>query len=356
MPNVTSQALGLAPGTPLLISDSAEPTTIRVLHYSAEAVLEEEGVSVQRAASLRGPGTVTWVDVVGLAGVDQIVALCEVFGVHPLTLEDILDSTTRPKLDDYGGTLFVVLGMVDMPAVDADHPGGGEMTREGVSLVVGDHFVLTFQERPGDVFGPVRERIRSGRGRVREESAGFLSYALVDAIVDALLEVIEGVGSRVEAMQDEVLHGSDQETPEEIFGLKSDLLFLRKALAPQRDALAALLRSDARVLDPITRTYLRDAVDHIEQVVDLVAMYSDMTSSVMDLHLSMMSHRMNQVMHVLTVLTAVFVPLSFLTGLYGMNFDHMPELHHPLGYPALWLLMLSISGGMMLFFRRKKWL
>ncbi|MFT4622150.1 MAG: magnesium transporter [Myxococcota bacterium] len=353
--SVSERTRGLAPGTPVLTDGDSSTTRIRVYDYGPDHFSEVDGATVAEARQLRGADSVTWVDVVGLRSVATIQELCEAFGVHPLSVEDVVDVSTRPKLDDYGDFLFFVTKVVHLVTL-ADSPGGSEMTAEQVSIVVGPRFVLTFQEQEEDVFEGVRRRLTSADSRIRGRGADYLAYSLLDALVDGLRHVVEHMGELVETLEEEVLTRSDDMTPTEIHGLKQDLLFLRKALHPTRDALAALIRSESDLLSESTRLYLRDAQDHLLQSVDLVGVYREITIGMMDVYLSMVAHRTNEVMRVLTVLTAIFVPATFIAGVYGMNFDTMPELHHPLGYPVAWAVMTVLALIQLGFFRRRGWL
>ncbi len=356
-PSIASMTAGLVPGTPVLTAHTqATETRLRIFDYSEHAIHEATDVTVADAARLRGTASVTWVDAVGLGDLTLISELCDAFDIHPLSIEDVADVTTRPKLDDYDDFLFLVLKMVHVAPPDPAHPGSFVESVEQVSFVLGPDFVITFQEQEEDVFEPVRERLRRLHGRIRSREADYLAYALVDALVDGLLHAVERVGERVEILEAEVLTHSDKETPREIHRLKQDLLTLRKALYPQRDALAAVIRSDSTLIATTTFTFLRDAHDHLVQITDLIGMYREMASGLMELHLSMGSHKMNEVMKLLTILAAIFVPLTFVTGVYGMNFQHMPELAWTWGYPTVWGVMILVIALQLLFFKIRGWI
>jgi magnesium transporter len=341
--------LGLVPGTPVLV-DEAAPTRLRLFDYRADALTERRFDSIEEAAALRGTDSVTWVDVVGLSDLDQIGALAKAFGVHPLSLEDVADVTTRPKLDDYGDFVFLVLQMVQP---DVDDPE--VLDDEQVSIVLGPDFVLTFQERKGDVFDPVRRRLQTNQGRLRKRGADYLANALVDALVDGLIAVVERVENDVEALERDVLLEQPEDAVMRIYKLKRQLRVLHKHVVPQRDAVAKFHRCETPLVSSSTRVYLRDVLDHLEQITLEVSLARETTVGLMDLHLAMTSHRTNEAMGVLTVLTALFAPPTFLAGLYGMNFTWMPELSFWFGYPIA-LAMMGVSSFAMWFaFRRRGW-
>lgn len=337
--------VGLVPGTPVLHDEDAQPTRMRLFDYGADRLHEQDGVDVATAAALLGSESVTWVDVVGLENVERITELAQAFGVHPLYVEAVVDVESRPKLVDHPEVLFLVLKMVH-------RDGSGA---EQVSIVLGADFVLTFQEREGDVFEPVRRRLRMAGGRIRERGSDYLAFALADAVVDGLLSVAEAAEDRVEALEDEVLAASLDDAPLEIYTLKRELRFLHRLARPQRDAIAALTRSDTPLIRPRTRVYLRDVQDHLERIDHVLSSARESAAALLELHLSMVSHRMNESMHVLTVLTAMFAPPTFLAGLYGMNFRWMPELDVTLGYPLVLMVMVLASAAMWWTFRRKGW-
>ncbi len=344
---------GTAPGT---LVPAEAPTTakvrIRVLHYDEENLEERELASADECAAYRGSGGVTWINVDGLHDVSQLQKLGEIFGLHPLALEDVLNVGQRPKLDEYDEQQFIVM---------KDLGWDGHIRSEQMSFFLGADYVITLQEEPGDCFDPVRERLRKGKGRLRRCGADYLAYALVDALVDQAFPLLEKVGERIEELEAEVLENPSRETLLGIREVKHALLLIRRAAWPQREVIHAMQREDSRFVKKETRVYLRDLYDHTIQILDMIESYRDVTAGMLDVYLSSLSHRMNEVMKVLTIIATIFIPLTFVVGLYGMNFNthaspwSMPELNWPFGYPLVLLVMLGMAAGMVLYFRRKGW-
>jgi magnesium transporter len=331
------------------------PPQIRVLAYGPDDWVEEEVTEVAALAAYRESWPVVWVDVTSVGDESMLQALQELFGLHRLALEDVVNLGQRAKVEPYDEHLFIV---VRAPA----HCSGGEHDTESeqVSLFVGHGFILTFQERPGDCFVPVRERVRTGKGIIRRAGADYLAYALVDATVDAYFPVLERLGERLEELEDKVVLEPDQSIVREIHAARSDLLNLRRTVWPHRDAINSLLREGAPFIQEETTVYLRDCYDHAVRIIDLVETYREISSDLMSTYLSSLSNRMNEVMKVLTMIATIFIPLSFLAGLYGMNFDtrspwNMPELGWAYGYPAVLGLMVVIAVGFVVYFQRKGW-
>ena len=299
---------------------------------------------------MRGKRTVTWVNVDGIHLLAETAAMGDCLELHPLVLEDVANTNQRPKAEDYGDYLYVVLKML---AYDDE---ANQTTSEQISLVLGPDYVVSFQERPGDVFGAIRERIRSAKGRIRKMGADYLAYCLLDALVDNYFVVLEKIGDRIEFFEDQLVTEPTAGTLHEIHNLKREMIFLRKSVWPLREVIGALQRGESKLIQDSTGIYLRDVYDHTIQVIDTAETFRDMLSGMLDIYLSSVSNRMNEVMKVLTVIATIFIPLTFLAGVYGMNFKHMPELQWVWAYPALWLVMLAIALVMLLYFHRRKWL
>ncbi len=346
---------GTAPGTlsPLTVH-RVERVSISVLEYGPDRVAEWQASGAEEIATRREGLPVLWIDVVGLQDVALLSALGEQFGLHPLALEDVLNTGQRPKMEPYEDHLFVVMKLM--------HSSTGRMESEQISLFLGERFVITFQEIPGDVFDPVRQRIRTAQGRIRRMGPDYLAYALLDSLVDHCFPVLEEFGERLEDLEQEVVEEPDRETVGLIHAAKRDLLVLRRATWPQREVVSALERFESPLVSKEIRVYLRDLYDHTIQVLDMVETYRDLATGLLDIYLSSVSNRMNEVMKVLTVLASIFIPLTFLAGIYGMNFDprasrwNMPELEWAYGYPAFWVMAAVIVLIMLLVFRRKRWL
>lgn len=343
---------GAPPGS-LVVDPHAPLPIIRVIAYGSEAVHEELVEDVSRIGSYLGRQPVTWVNVDGLGDAAVIRKLGEIFGIHRLALEDIINSHQRAKVDQYDNHLFVVGRMVEM----ADH-----VETEQLSLFLGKSYVLTFQERVGDAFDPVRERIRKAGGRVRNAGPDYLAYALIDAFIDNYFPVLEKYGERLESIEEDVLSRPEPVLVSRMHEVKRDLLTLRRAIWPLRETVNSLVREPSLFISDETRVYFRDCYDHTIQIIDLLENYRDVASGLMEVYLSSVSNRLNEIMKILTMFTAFFIPLSLIAGIYGMNFNtarspfNMPELNWYLGYPFVLGLMATVALGMVTFFRRKGWL
>lgn len=344
--------VGAAPGT--LISDpEASPPTIRAIGFGPDGLEEVEVETGEDVARLRGRWPVLWIDVVGVGHAESIRTLGDVFGLHPLALEDVVNVHQRPKVEEYPDHLFAVTRSATLEE---------RVDTEQISLFVGRDWVVTFQERAGDAWEPVRDRLRTGRGRIRGSGAGYLFYALLDAVVDGYYPLLEEFGTRLELLEEAVIDEPREELVGVMHAARRDALALRQAMWPMREAMGQLYRDESDFVDDDTRVYLRDAYDHTIQVLDLLENYREMASSLLEVYLSSVSHRMNEVMKVLTIIATIFIPLTFIAGIYGMNFDpsasplNMPELGWYWGYPAVWAVMILIVLGLVWFFRRKGWL
>jgi magnesium transporter len=286
----------------------------------------------------------------GLHEIEVIQQVGECQGLHPLVLEDILNTDQRPKLEDFGDYLYIVLKMFLKGE-------GTDISTEQVSLILGVNFVISFQEGiKGDVFDPVRERIRNDKGKLRSMGADYLAYSLMDAIVDNYFVVLEETEERIELLEEEVMVAPSAETVRKLHRLKRDMIFLRKAVWPLREVLAAMTRRESKLISDQVALYLRDVYDHVIQVIDIIEVSRDILSGMLDIYLSSMSNRLNEVMKFLTVIGTIFMPLTFLVGVYGMNFKHLPELEWRYGYYAVWIFMVALSVAMILYFKRKRWL
>ena len=341
---------GLSSGTLVHVGErKVENVRITVIDYDAENVYEKEAASVEECYRFRDTSTVTWINIDGLHEPEVIGKLGGHFGLHPLVLEDILNTTQRPKMEDLGGAVYLVLKMI----------GTGpdcEIVTEQLSLIFGPNYVLSFQERPGDVFDPVRERIRKGLGRLRKMGPDYLAYALLDAVVDEYFVVLEALGERIETLEDDLIANPNRKTLRDIHELKSRMLYLRKSIWPLRDAVGRLERAETPLIRESTVIYIRDVYDHMIQVIDNIETFREMLSGILDIYLSSVSNRMNEVMKVLTIIGTIFIPLTFIAGVYGMNFKFMPELEWRGAYFVVWGVMIAVGISLVFFFKRKKWL
>jgi magnesium transporter len=342
---------GVPPGTVIYLGDlPADGVKLTLIRFSEEYFEEKVIQSIDEALPLPDDKSVTWLNVDGLHDTAVIERLGELIGIHPLVLEDIVSTRQRPKFEDQESYLYIVLRMLSY--IDETE----EIDSEQVSLLVGPRYVVSFQERVGDVFDPIRERLRQGKGRIRKLGPDFLAYALLDVIVDNYFHILEKVGDRVEEMDDRIITDPDPQTLQDIRALKREMIFLRKAVWPLREVVSALERLESQLIAKTTRQYLRDIYDHTIQVIDTIEALRDMISGILDIYLSSMSNRMNEVMKVLTIIATIFIPLTFIAGIYGMNFDFMPELHIRWAYPVVWGVMAAVTLVMVHYFRRKKWL
>ncbi|NIM49621.1 MAG: magnesium/cobalt transporter CorA [Gemmatimonadales bacterium] len=336
---------GAVPGT-LVAPPEALPPRITVMAFGPEEFRETEVASVAEVQRHVGSAPVVWVNVDGLGDTNTVQALGEMFQIHPLALEDVFNIRHRPKLEEYDDQLFIMTRMASL---------GERFEHEQLSMFIGLGYVLTLQERPGDCLQPVRARLREKRGHLRHRGVDYLAYAILDAVVDSYFPVLEEYSERLEALQEEILTHPASDTIARVQAARHDLLALRRSVWPQREFLSALAREETPLITERTQLYLRDAYDHAVRIVDLLDTYREIANGLSDLYLSSVSNRMNDVMKVLTIIATIFIPLTFMAGIYGMNFAHMPELQWKLGYPVLLVIMLLLGVGLLALFRRKGW-
>jgi magnesium transporter len=352
-----SKKLGMKPGAVVYVGrDRAETVAIDVIDYSDSEHSVSSNVSIEDADKYRGSKTISWLNVDGIHDPTLVEKLGERFDIHALVLEDIVNTGQRPKLEDTEGYIFVSLKML----LGFDEKG--DIESEQISVLFGKQWVLTFQETGKDVFEPVRQRIVKTTPRVRFMSSDYLAYALIDSVVDHYFVLLESIGNQIETLDDEISENLTQDHLGSIRKLKRQLIFMRKAVWPLREVIGGLGRLETKLVKDSTNLYLRDLYEHVIQVIDTVETYRDMVSGLLDLYHTGIANRMNEVMKVLTIFASIFIPLGFLAGVYGINFDtsgspfNLPELGFKYGYIMFWALALIIGGGLFLFFRRKKWL
>lgn len=346
-----SKKSGLPPGTLVHIGEKkAETPKITVMDYDETHFQEKEIKTIEECFIFKDKPTVTWMNVDGLHQVEILEKLGECYGLHPLVLEDILNTDQRPKMEDYGEYIYIVLKALDY------NDKSNEIETEQISLILGSNFVFSFQEREGDTFDPIRDRIKTGKGRIRRMGADYLAYALLDSIIDNYFIILEKLGEKIELLEEKLVTQPAPETLRTIHHLKREMIFLRKAVWPLREVINGLERGESSLIKESTRVYLRDVYDHTIQTIDTIETHRDMVSGMLDIYLSSVSNRLNSVMKVLTIIATIFMPLTFLAGVYGMNFKYMPELGWRWGYPFIWLVMIGIGVCMLIFFRKKKWL
>ena len=340
--------VGASPGT-LMISEDAPPPSIRMISYDANESHELEIKDAEQLVSALERDNVTWIDVQGFGDETMIRRIGEIFSIHPLAMEDVVNMPQRPKAETYEGQVLIVTRMVRV--TDSD---GVDM--EQVTVMLGKSYVLTFQERIGDILDPVRQRIRAGTGRIRRSGPDYLAYAIVDTIVDGYYPVVEVLGDHLEQLETVVIESPSSDALRELNRTKNMLVNLRRAVWPQREAVSSLIRDDNPLVSDDVRIFLRDTYDHCVQTAEVIEMYREMSTGLMNTYLSSIANRTNDVMKVLTIMASIFIPLTFLAGIYGMNFEHMPELHVRWAYPAVWAAMLATAGGMVAYFWRKGWI
>ncbi|MBN1804420.1 MAG: magnesium/cobalt transporter CorA [Sedimentisphaerales bacterium] len=346
-----SKKAGLPPGTLVHLGEKmVEQVRISFIDYDEHNIQEKQVSKIEECFTLKATPTVSWINIDGLHEVEVLEKLGKQFELHPLMLEDILNTDQRPKHEDFDKHIFVVLRMLSF---DEETQA---IESEQISLVLGDNFVISFQERIGDVFDPIRERIRNAKGRIRKMGPDYLMYSLLDAIVDNYFVILEKLGDKIESMEDELVGDPTQKTLQQIHYLKREMIYLRRSVWPLRELISGMERSESPLIKESTDAYLRDLYDHTIQVIDTVENFRDMVSGMLDTYLSSLSNRMNSIMKVLTIIATIFIPLTFVAGVYGMNFENMPELKWRWGYAGVWLVMLIVAGVMIFYFKRKKWL
>jgi magnesium transporter len=347
----TSKKAGLPPGTLVHIGEKkTERVQITLIDYDETQFKQEEVETVEECFPFKDKPTVTWINIDGLHDVQVIEKIGRYFNLHPLLLEDILNTEQRPKTEDSGDYIFLVVKMLYYDDQTE------QVEAEQVSLILGPSWVISFQERPGDVFNAVRERIQKGKGRIRKMGADYLAYSLLDAIVDNYFIIMERFGDRIEDTETELATSPTTQTLQAIRAMKKEMVFLRKSVWPLREVVSSLERGESPLIHESTGIYLRDVYDHTIQVIDTVESFRDMISGMLDIYLSSISNRMNEVMKVLTIFAAIFIPLTFVVGIYGMNFEYIPELKWHWGYFGILVIMASIAGVMLFYFKRKRWL
>lgn len=351
-----SEKIGKAPGSLTFIGEKhLEKVKITIMDYDAEHLQEKDVERIEDCFPFKETPTVTWINISGIHDVAVVEKLGSHFGLHPLVQEDILNTGQRPKLEDSDEYFYIALKMIYIE-MDKDY-----FSSEQVSIIFGDNFVISFQEKEGDVFDPVRERIRKTIPRTRMLGADYLAYSLIDAVVDNYFTVLEHLGEGIERIEDVLINQPSPHNLETIHDMKRELILMRKRIWPLREVISALSRSDSKLIHDYTDPYIRDLYEHVIQVIDTVETFRDMVSGLIDMYLSSVSNKMNEVMKVLTIIATIFIPLSFLAGVYGMNFDrsigewNMPELGFAYGYVGFWVIALAVGVGLFVFFKRKGW-
>lgn len=346
-----SKKAGLPSGTLVYTGEKKdEQVKINVIDYDEATFQEIELATVDACIPYKDKPTVTWINVDGVHNVQVLEQLGGCFGLHRLVMEDIMNTDQRPKMEDYGDYLYIVFKML---ASGKD----GEIVNEQISLILGANFVLSFQEGiEGDVFNLIRDHLRTNKGRIRKMKADYLAYTLLDAVVDNYFVILEKFGDKIESIETELIKSPEQATVQRIYQLKREMIFLHNAVWPLREVVNALSKHEYPLIQESITPYLRDVYDHVIHIIDSVDIYREMLSSMLDLYLSSVSNRLNEVMKVLTAISLIFMPLTFIAGVYGMNFKYMPELEWRYGYFLVLFVMFGIGVAMFIYFKRKKWL
>ena len=346
-----SEKIGSPPGTIVHIGNKrGEKTKITIVDYNGEQFQEKEVKTVKECCPYKEKPTITWINIDGVHEEKIIEELGKIYNFHPLILEDIVDTDQRPKIKDFGDYIFIILKMLYC------NKKGNAIRVEQVSLILGKNYVISFQEREGDVFSFIRERIRNNIGRIRKLGADYLVYSLIDAIVDNYFTIIERLDEKIENLEDKIIIQPNPSNVQAIHKLKRDLIFLRKSVWPLREVINFLEKGESPLVLESTHIYLRDVYGHTIQVMDTVETLRDVISGILDIYLSSINTRMNEIMKMLTIIATIFIPLTFITGIYGMNFQYMPEIKWFWGYPVVLSIMVAIGIGMLIYFKRKKWM
>lgn len=345
-----SKKTGLSPGALVHIGEEKiQKARIRIIDYDEGHLEEKELESLDEWPPYLDKPTVTWINIDGVHDADLLEKLAASARVHPLVIEDVMNTEQRPKMEDYSDYIFLVLKMFYDDKQD-------RMISEQMSFILGPNFVMSFQERVGDVFNLVRERIRNAAGRLRKMGPDYLSYALIDSVVDNYFAILERVAEKIELLEEDLIQNPTRDVLNSIHKLKREMTYLRRSVWPLREVIACLERGESALIHESTRVYLRDLYDHIIQVIDTIETFRDMLSGMLDIYLSGVSNKMNEVMKVLTIIATIFIPLTFIAGIYGMNFKNMPELEWNTGYPLVVVFMVLVAVFMIIYFKRKKWL
>ncbi|MDT3739478.1 MAG: magnesium/cobalt transporter CorA [Candidatus Kapabacteria bacterium] len=343
--------VGLPPGTLIHIGHKkTDKSKISLITYNAENFEEKEITKIEDSYTKKEKTSIYWINIDGIHQTELIESVGKHFNIHPLVLADIVNTRHHPKIEDYEDYLFIVLKMIFFDDKTKEN------VSEQVSLILGPDYVITFQEQQGDVFDPIRDRLRTASGRIRKMGADYLAYCLIDTIIDNYFVIVEKMGEKVEDLEEELLNNPTQNTVKKIHKLKRNMIFLRRSVWPLREVTSSLERGESKLIQESTKIYLKDVYDHTIQVIDTIESSRDMLAGMLDIYLSSVSNKMNGIMKVLTIIATIFMPLTFIAGVYGMNFHNMPELSWSFGYPAVLILMLGIAIWMLAFFKRKDWL
>jgi magnesium transporter len=344
-----SQNIGSPPGTLFYNGEARnEPVKITLIEFNETEFFEDEYYNLEDCISHVKPNMVKWINVAGIHNTDIVEGIGKIYDIHPLSLEDIVHIDQRPKFEDYEHYVIAMMKMITYSK---------QVDSEQLAIILLDNTVISFQEpQGGDAFDIIRNRLRTAKGRVRKLGADYLAYALMDAVVDCYFTCIEKIGDKVEEIEEDIINNSDKKSLLELYHLKREMIYLRKQVWPLRDMINNMVRSETHLMNPSTDIYLRDLSDHVTRIIDTVETYRDLLSGIMDIYLSTNANKMNEVMKVLTIMSSIFIPVTFIAGVYGMNFENMPELKTQHGYYFIWGVMISIITGLLIYFKRRKWM
>ncbi len=340
--------VGATPGA-MAIAPQAVPPRIHVISYNENSIEECDVTDLTTLSQYRNLKNVTWVDVQGFGDSAILQKIAETFSLHSLAMADVVNVPSRPKAEDYDDHLFILTLMVEMPEAP-------EMIIEPMGIFIGQGFVVTFQQWYEDNLNPVRNRIRGGKGNIRRNGSDYLAYAILDSVIDGYYPVLERLGDYLEGLENEVIDNPTREVLRKVYKARRELLAVRRAIWPQREAIGFLMRDETPLVKDSVQVFLRDCYDHSVQLIDVIENFRELTAGFTEIYLSGLSHRLNEVMKVLTIISTIFMPLSFIVGIYGMNFEYMPELKFRWAYPAVWIVILTTGFGMLTFFRRRGWI
>lgn len=340
---------GSEPGT-LSIEPGAKPSRIILIDYDASQAIRKVDITANACVPYLGTNTVSWMDVQGLGSEEVLRQVGDIFHLHPLLLEDVVNVPQRPKFEDYKEQLLIITHMVRLK------PGEEGFETEQVGFVLGKRYLLTFQEEElEDCFDLVRARIRTAQGKIRQSNADYLTYLLLDAIIDGYFPVVEHYEERIEALEDIIINNPNRQTMETLYDLRRELLALRRLIWPMRNVLNMLMRDHNGLIGDEVQFYFRDCYDHVIQILEIIEAYRELAASLMEVYMSSMGNKLNEIMKTLTVIATIFNPLTFIVGVYGMNFENMPELKMPWGYYVCWLVMMLVAASLMYYFWRRGW-
>ncbi len=346
-----SRKAGLPPGTVVYVGKKrTEKVKIEVIDYTETKLVAKEAEKIEDCFPLMQKPSVTWINITGVYQTGVIEKIGKAFNLHPLTLEDITNTNQRPKIEEFDNYVFIVLRMLFYNEKTND------IESEQISFVVGQSYVISFQEKELDIFDPIRHRIANVKSKIRKLGNDYLFYSLIDAIVDSYFVTLEKIGWKIEDAEDDITANPQPETLKVVHNLKQQLILLRKSVWPLREVVNSLYRAESTIIENRTRIYFRDVYDHTIQVKDIIETYRDIVSGMLEIYLSSVSNKMNEVMKVLTIIATIFIPLTFLTSIYGMNFDFMPELGWKWSYPILWTVIITVTVIMLVLFKKRKWM